>query len=78
MFHTVLHCSCSGSNIKKVQYFILGDPHSHTTYREISVSVACTEIWNNCYFIVVKSARAGACEYGNELSGSIKCGEFLD
>ena len=21
---------------------------------------------------------AGACEYGNELSGSIKCGEFLD
>ena len=21
---------------------------------------------------------AGACEYGNELWGSIKCGEFLD
>ena len=21
---------------------------------------------------------AGACEYGNELSGSVKCGEFLD
>ena len=21
---------------------------------------------------------AGACEYGDELSGSIKCGEFLD
>jgi hypothetical protein len=21
---------------------------------------------------------AGACEYGNELLGSIKCGEFLD
>jgi hypothetical protein len=21
---------------------------------------------------------AGACEYNNELSGSIKCGEFLD
>jgi hypothetical protein len=21
---------------------------------------------------------AGACEYGNELSGSIRCGEFLD
>ena len=21
---------------------------------------------------------AGACEYGNELSGSIKCGDFLD
>ena len=21
---------------------------------------------------------AGACEYGNELSGSTKCGEFLD
>ena len=21
---------------------------------------------------------AGSCEYGNELSGSIKCGEFLD
>ena len=22
--------------------------------------------------------NAGACEYGDELSGSIKCGEFLD
>jgi len=22
--------------------------------------------------------RAGTCEYGDELSGSIKCGEFLD
>ena len=22
--------------------------------------------------------QAGACEYGNELSGSTKCGEFLD
>jgi len=21
---------------------------------------------------------AGACTYGNELSGSVKCGEFLD
>ena len=21
---------------------------------------------------------AGACEYGNQLSGSMKCGEFLD
>jgi hypothetical protein len=21
---------------------------------------------------------AGTCEYGNELSGSVKCGEFLD
>ena len=21
---------------------------------------------------------AGACDYGNELSGSIQCGEFLD
>ena len=21
---------------------------------------------------------AGACEYGNELAGSIKCGKFLD
>ena len=21
---------------------------------------------------------AGACEYGDELSGSLKCGEFLD
>ena len=25
-----------------------------------------------------KGQVAGACEYGNELSGSIKCGEFLD
>ena len=24
------------------------------------------------------SGLAGACEYGDELSGSIKCGEFLD
>ena len=26
----------------------------------------------------IHKARAGTCEYGNELSGSIKCGEFLD
>ena len=25
-----------------------------------------------------KSDVSGACEYGNELSGCIKCGEFLD
>ena len=25
-----------------------------------------------------KGQVAAACEYGNELSGSIKCGEFLD
>ena len=25
-----------------------------------------------------RDSWAGACEYGNELSGSIKCGEFLD
>ena len=25
-----------------------------------------------------KVSNTGACEYGNELSGSIKCGEFLD
>ena len=24
------------------------------------------------------TVKAGACEYGNELLGSIKCGEFLD
>ena len=24
------------------------------------------------------TSGADACEYGNELSGSIKCGEFLD
>ncbi len=27
---------------------------------------------------VKRIALGGACEYGNELSGSIKCGEFLD
>ena len=27
---------------------------------------------------VKKYSQTGACEYGNELSGSIKCGEFLD
>ena len=25
-----------------------------------------------------KPDNGGACEYGNEISGSIKCGEFLD
>jgi hypothetical protein len=29
------------------------------------------------HFITV-TQKAGACEYGNELSDSIKCGEFLD
>ena len=34
----------------------------------------CDLIWN------LSNSRpvAVACEYGNELSGSIKCGEFLD
>ena len=27
---------------------------------------------------IIRVQVAGACEYGNELSGSIKCGEFLD
>ena len=26
----------------------------------------------------LKGKLAGTCEYSNELSGSIKCGEFLD
>jgi len=28
--------------------------------------------------LIYISKEAGTCEYGNELSGSIKCGEFLD
>ena len=28
--------------------------------------------------LLMITKKAGACEYGNELSGSIKCGEFLD
>ena len=31
----------------------------------------------NCSEILMGEI-AGACEYGNELPGSIKCGEFLD
>ena len=32
--------------------------------------------WARCF--LWRQQLAGACEYGNELSGSIKCGEFLD
>ena len=39
-----------------------------------SNSVLLLAIHSNMKMIRV----AGACEYGNELSGSIKCGEFLD
>jgi hypothetical protein len=28
--------------------------------------------------LILGCKKAGACEYGNELSGSIKCWEFLD
>jgi hypothetical protein len=30
------------------------------------------------YYYYYYGQMAGACEYGNELSSSIKCGEFLD
>ena len=31
-----------------------------------------------CFLLGLSLFVAGACEYGNELSGSIKCGEFID
>ena len=38
------------------------------------------EEWKESIIVPIhkKGQVAGACEYGNELLGSIKCGEFLD
>jgi len=33
--------------------------------------------WNGLIWLR-RWTEGGTCEYGNELSGSIKCGEFLD
>ena len=38
----------------------------------------CHGYWIRQIIIVLENFVAGTCEYGNELSGSIKCGEFLD
>ena len=37
-----------------------------------------TQISRLLFSPTIKMQVAGACEYGNESSGSIKCGEFLD
>jgi hypothetical protein len=34
--------------------------------------------WRGMYWIALAGQEAGACECGNELSGSIIFGEFLD
>ena len=36
------------------------------------------EPWAQFLWLSVGTGVAGACEYGNEHSGSIKCGQFLD
>jgi len=46
------------------------------------------QFWANCspvfnfgiiiIIIIMWGQMAGTCEYGDEISGSIKCGEFLD
>ena len=36
------------------------------------------EVGRGCGDWMELAQVAGACEYGNELSGSIKCREFLD
>ena len=36
------------------------------------------EVGRGCGDWMELAKDRGACEYGNELSGSIKCGEFLD
>ena len=36
------------------------------------------EIMAVCSYMHIKGEVAGTCECGNELSGSIKCREFLD
>ena len=39
----------------------------------------CISVWFKVvHYFVICVCVAGACEYGDELSGSIKCGEFLD
>ena len=45
-----------------------GKLHSHSDLRR---GVFLEEVSRSLF-------KAGSCEYGDELSGSIKCGEFLD
>jgi hypothetical protein len=35
------------------------------------------EVWTGCIKLRIYTS-GGSCEHGNETSGSIKCGEFLD
>jgi hypothetical protein len=53
------------NNVKKQDDAVISDSFLKCHYCMLS----------NIKFV---STYAGACEYGNELSGSIKCGEFLD
>jgi len=37
-----------------------------------------SDFWGGVFLEEVSCSIAGTCEYGDELSGSIKCREFLD
>ena len=44
-----------------------------------NIKVGLEEVGKGCGdWMELAQEVAGACEYGNELWGSIKCGEFLD
>ena len=45
---------------------------------EDNIKMDLQEVGRGCGAGSGQGQVAGACEYGNELSGSIKCGEFLD
>ena len=45
---------------------------------EDNIKMDLQEVGRGCGDWVELAQVAGTCEYGNELSGSIKCGEFLD
>ena len=45
---------------------------------EDNIKMDLQEVGEGCGDWMELGEVAGTCEYGNELSGSIKCGEFLD
>ena len=48
------------------------------SYSINNINISSMNTKKQCYEIHKGEMMAGACGYGNEVSGSIKCGEFLD
>ena len=61
--------------IRDVTPCSLEEIYIHLGERHYSVCIYICILFGGAY---IQGELAGACEYGNEPSGSIKCGDFLD